>query len=142
MSRGAPTNSRSSMKQKMDRMDPIIRDFGRPERKNTEGLLSLKATFKLAQMVVLAFRGPRAVGPRMLGVKQNTNKDGYAKNSLKPSWSAVDLSDEGESLNLANTYQEKLLIFCPVLRWIFLLQTRILKGSFKYQVGSCQFFHF
>ena len=85
-----------SMRAKMDRMDPIIRDFGRPDKKGPQGLLSLGASFNVARLVALALRGvgraPGAVAPRMLGVKETRVVN---RNALRPSWSAVDLSDEG-----------------------------------------------
>ena len=59
----------------------------------------MRTSFSVAQLVVLAFRGARAVQPqpRMLGVKVGGKEaKTIFRNSLKPSWSAVDLSDEGE----------------------------------------------
>ncbi len=96
------------MRAKMDRMDPIIRDFGRPDKRKPGALLSLRTSFNVAQMVVMAFRGPQRQEPRMLGVKQGGGGGGgggSGNNSLKPSWSAVDLSDEGTWNILIRTYR-------------------------------------
>ncbi len=39
---GSSSSSSNSMKNKMDRMDPIIKDFGRPDKKGGKGRFAEK----------------------------------------------------------------------------------------------------